>query len=93
MLTTVVLDRTYLIKPTPINNNKILNIKYGMLFSRFMSGDTSYSEPSVWYLPYYGWPNLKDIAVNSQFARGVPPCYSGWESTVLYILCEVLINS
>jgi hypothetical protein len=59
--------------------NTLNNIKQGIIFSRFMSGDIIYSNPSYKYLPYYGWPKLNDQALRTSFENGWPPVTSFWD--------------
>lgn len=49
-------------------------------FSRFMSGDTTYQQPSARFMPSYGWSELGHKKLNQLYLNLVPMVYPDFES-------------
>jgi hypothetical protein len=54
--------------------------RYGIEYSRFMSGDVVYQQPQIRFRPYFAWTKLNDVFLKEQYARGVPFYYPFFDS-------------
>jgi hypothetical protein len=69
------------------------NIRYGVKYSRFISGDTEYQQPSIMFRPGFSWIKLNDTLLNEQYTHGVPaygPFFDrgGSFTTLIYLITE-----
>jgi hypothetical protein len=48
------------------------NIRNGEQYSRFISGDIDYQQPSIRFRPKFTWIKLNDTLLKEQYIKGVP---------------------
>jgi hypothetical protein len=68
-------------------------MKNGFDWSRFISGDIDYQEPSLQFMPNFGWLKLADQETLDQIRKGLPAYYPFFESDLFAQYALTLVGS